>query len=46
MPCNNQLTVHYGGKGDVVQHSKSKQHFKYIQTFSVNGQLINTTMMY
>ena len=26
MACNNQFSVHYGGKNDVLQHSKSKQH--------------------
>jgi hypothetical protein len=27
MTCNSEFNVHYGGKDDVVQHSKSKQYF-------------------
>ncbi|CAF1359389.1 unnamed protein product [Rotaria magnacalcarata] len=42
--CNSQFSVHYGGKTDVVQHSKSKQHKTNMLTFSVDRQLITTTM--
>ena len=44
MACNSQFGVHYGGKNDVVKHSKSKQHNKNISTFSVGRQLIAITM--
>jgi hypothetical protein len=44
MACNNQFSVHHGGKNDVLQHSKNKQHLKNILTFSLDRQLITTTM--
>ena len=44
MACNNQFSVHYGGKNDVVQHSKSKVHSKNMLTFSINRQLITATI--
>jgi hypothetical protein len=44
MACNSQFNVHYGGKSDVVQHSKNKQHVKNMLTFNVDRQLITTTM--
>ncbi len=31
--CNNQFSVHCGGKNDVVQHTKTKQHAKNILTY-------------
>jgi hypothetical protein len=43
MACNCQFNVHYGGKNDVIEHSKSKQHLKNMLTFSVDRQLITTT---
>jgi hypothetical protein len=42
--CNNQFSVHYGGKNDVLQHSKSKQHLINILTFSLDRELITTKM--
>ena len=44
MACNSQFNIHYGGKNDVLQHSKSKQHTKNMLTFNTNRQLITTTM--
>ncbi len=44
MACNSQLIVHYGGKSDVVQHSKAKQHSTKMLTFSMDRHLITTTM--
>jgi hypothetical protein len=44
MACNDQFSVHYGGKSDVVQHSKSKQHIKNMLAFSIDRQLITTAM--
>ncbi|CAF3372842.1 unnamed protein product [Rotaria sp. Silwood2] len=44
MACNNQFSVHYGGKSDVLQHSKNKQHLKNMLTFSLDRQLITKTM--
>ena len=44
MACNSQFSVHHGGKNDVVQHAKSKQHKKNMLTFSVDRQLITTAM--
>ncbi|CAF1463507.1 unnamed protein product [Rotaria sp. Silwood1] len=44
MACNSQFSVYHGGKNDAVQHSKSKQHKKNMLTFSIDRQLITTTM--
>jgi len=44
MACNSQFSVHYGGKNDVIQHSKTKQHSKNMLTFSIDRQLITTAM--
>ncbi|CAF3868306.1 unnamed protein product, partial [Rotaria sp. Silwood1] len=44
MACNSQFSVHYGGKTDVVQHSKSKQRKRNMLTFSVDRQLITISM--
>jgi len=42
--CNHQLSVHYGDKNDVLQHSKNQQDLKKILTFNIDRQLITTTM--
>ena len=44
MACNIQFSVHYGGKNDVIQYSKTKQHLKKVSTFSVDRQLITTAI--
>ena len=44
MACNSQFNVHYDRKCDVVQHSKTKQHSTKMLTFSMDHQLITTTM--
>ncbi len=44
MACNCQFSVHYGGKNDVVQHSKTKQHSRNMLTFSIDRELITTAM--
>ncbi|CAF2955546.1 unnamed protein product [Rotaria sp. Silwood2] len=44
MVCNIQFNVHYGGKNDVVQESKTKQHSKNMLTFSIDRQRITTTI--
>ena len=38
MACNNQFSVHYSGKSDVLHHSKSEQHLKNIRTFNLDDQ--------
>ena len=44
MACNVQFSVYYGGKNDVLQHSKNKQHLNNILTFSIDRQLITSKM--
>jgi hypothetical protein len=44
MACNSPFNIHYGRKSDVVQHSKTKQHSTKMLTFSMDRQLITTTM--
>jgi len=44
MACNSQYNVHYVGKSNVVEHSKNKQYVKNMLTFSVDRQLITTTI--
>ena len=44
MACNRQFSIHYGGKNNVLEHSKSKEHSKNMLTFNVHRQLITTTM--
>lgn len=44
MACNSPFNIHYGRKSDVVQHSKTKEYSTKMLTFSMDRQLITTTM--
>ncbi|CAF4928518.1 unnamed protein product [Rotaria sp. Silwood1] len=40
--CNEQFSIHHGGKNDIDQHTKSKKHINSMKSFSVNRQLITS----
>lgn len=42
--CNEQFSVHFGGKNDVDRHAKSKKHVTVMRSFTINRQLITSSM--
>ena len=42
--CNEQFSIHHGGKNDIERHIQLKNHINNMKSFSVNRQLITSTM--
>ncbi|CAF4653234.1 unnamed protein product [Rotaria socialis] len=42
--CNEKFSIHYGGKNDIDRHIKLKRHIHNMKSFSINRQLITSTM--
>ncbi|CAF3419124.1 unnamed protein product [Rotaria sp. Silwood2] len=42
--CNESFSIHYGGKNDIDRHIKLKKHINNMKSFSINRQLITSTM--
>ena len=42
--CNDQFSIHHGGKNDIERHMKLKKHVNAMRSFSINRELITSTM--
>ena len=42
--CNDKFSIHHGGKNDIERHMKSKKHVKAMRSFSINRELITSTI--
>lgn len=37
--CNEQISIHHGGKNDIDRHTKSQKHVNKMKSFNINRHL-------